>query len=262
LAAGDAEGAKPQRLRPDRTARACAIVLATALLAGCARTGDFGRIEGPSEPESLAFLHADPVPTGALASRQTLTDDERELRALGANLLRPPHAPEHRFAWASPPADDPPAGGPHDLSRYSEMLLRGPFRSAAARYARLIDDTRNDIDRLAPFFVLARRVVDLDRKRERSVAVIPGLSPQAVADAHRRVYENRRLIADVHHALTARTAMYRYALERLVVTLPSPMAVQAERTRMELERNLVGLSAFAGAGVAVALPPPPPITKP
>jgi hypothetical protein len=69
--------------------------------------------------------------------------------------------------------------------------------------------------------------------------------------------ENRRLIADVHRTLAARTVMYRYALERLVVAVPSTMAVQAERARMELERQVAALALFAGADVAILAPAPP-----
>jgi hypothetical protein len=53
------------------------------------------------------------------------------------------------------------------------------------------------------------------------------------------------LIAEVHRTMTNRTVMYRTALERLVIALPSPFAVEAERQRIELERRLAEIQVFS-----------------
>ncbi|MBX6426445.1 MAG: hypothetical protein IRZ09_11060 [Variibacter sp.] len=210
------------------------------LVGGCARTGDFGRGVGEAELPPAE----DPVQTGSVpASSFPLTDDERQLRALARNLLASP-SEQGRFVLS---AVDGAGEHADPAARYVDYLVNGPFRSAAARYARLIDDTRNDLTRLDPFFALARRVADLDRKRERSLAYVTGLTQEELTNARRRVRENMMLIAEVHRVMRERAAMYRIALERLVIALPSPMAVEAERQRLELERRLGEIQVFAVA---------------
>ena len=59
-----------------------------------------------------------------------------------------------------------------------------------ARYNQLIDDIRNDIVRIEPFFAIARRVVDLDRRREASMEQIADLSPAERVNAQARIGEN------------------------------------------------------------------------
>jgi hypothetical protein len=228
-------------------------------MAGCVRTGDFGRIEGSASESGQPRPLIDPIHTGSVPTGLALTDDEQQLRALARNLIASPrdHAKWLGFGAAAAPADPTPAGVPREAALYAAQLLRGPYASAAARYARLTDDTRNDLVRVDPFFALARRVVDIDHKRERTLAYIPALTPASVGAARQRMQENRRLIADVRRALAARTVMYRYALERLVVAVPSTMAVEAERARMELERHVAALAVFAGADLAVLAPAPP-----
>jgi hypothetical protein len=135
----------------------------------------------------------------------------------------------------------------HNAEAYASRLIDGPYRSAAARYARLIDDTRSDLTRLEPFFALARRVADLDHKRERSLPHVSALSEAELTNAQRRVRENMLLISEAHRTLYERAAVYRFALERLVIALPSPMAVEAERLRSELERRLAAIQVIAAA---------------
>jgi len=62
---------------------------------------------------------------------------------------------------------------------------------------------------------------------------------------HRRLRENMLLVSEVHRTLQERAIMYRFALERLVIALPSPMAAEAERARSELERRLAAIQVFA-----------------
>jgi hypothetical protein len=54
----------------------------------------------------------------------------------------------------------------------------------------LIDDIRNDMTRLPQLFETAARVLDIDRKRQQSLAYISGLSDGDRRDAMRRVREN------------------------------------------------------------------------
>jgi hypothetical protein len=55
--------------------------------------------------------------------------------------------------------------------------------------------------------------------------------------------------------------MYRRALERLVIALPSPLAVEAERQRLELERRLAEIRVFASAPQRSAAAPQPIVSK-
>ena len=89
--------------------------------------------------------------------------------------------------------------------------------------------------------IVARRVADLDRKRGQSLAHVPALAPVEEQDARRRMRENALLIAEVQHTLQERAGLYRFALERLVISVPSPLAAEAERTRAELERRLASI---------------------
>jgi hypothetical protein len=215
-----------------------------AFLGACSQAGDLGRPQRFGAAEFAILPDTGPAYTaGVSASSFPLTDDERQLRALGQNLLNPPFDPgwPHGLPGAGPVRE---LGGSEAYVRY---LVEGPYRSAAARYARLIDDTRNDLVRADPFFTLARRVADLDHKRERSLVYVSTLTQGELTHAHRRVRENMMLMSEVHGSLQERAAMYRLALERLVIALPSPMAVEAERMRTEFERRLAAIQVVAPA---------------
>jgi hypothetical protein len=125
-----------------------------------------------------------------------------------------------------------------DYRAYGKRLMVRPYRSAGARYSQLIDDMRNDITRIGPFFQVARRVLDIDAKRAKSITYIPDLSAQERADARRRIAENALIVAWVQHSLKERADAFRYALERIVVATPYPMAVDAERTLMQLKQHI------------------------
>ena len=213
--------------------------LALVLLMGCTRTGDFDRA-APLPP-----LYKPPA-SGAVYATGTvskigypLTDEEKELRAL-ANGIFTAGAPIEPSLFlgvrrpARPLAVSPPAQG----DAYVAYIVEGPFRSATARYSRLIDDTRSDIARLEAFLPVARRVADLDAKRRKSLPHVGGLTEGEIIAAQRRIRENMMLMAEVHRTLSERAATYRVTLGRLVVAVPSPMAVDADRARGELERRL------------------------
>jgi hypothetical protein len=54
--------------------------------------------------------------------------------------------------------------------RYYNRLMSDWHRSPSSRYAQLIDDIRNDTTRLSQFFETAGRVMDIDQKRQKSLA--------------------------------------------------------------------------------------------
>jgi hypothetical protein len=181
---------------------------------------------------------------GLPPSRYGLTDDERELRDLAYPLIEPPF---ERQRWYSVLNEYGVSRifrrdwWHYDRTDYSRELMGQRYRSPAARYSRLIEDARNDIVRIGPFFTTARRVIDMDAKREQSLAYISDLTEEEAANALSRITENRLVIGWVHRSLTERAAGFRYALERLVIAFPSPMAVEAERVlnqlKMRIEEN-------------------------
>ena len=93
---------------------------------------------------------------------------------------------------------------------------------------------RNDITRFEPFFACAIRVIDLDRKRNASMARVSELSPQEKADAVARMQENALIVQWVQQSLEQRVSSYRWALERLVIQAPDGMAADADRLIGEL----------------------------
>lgn len=111
--------------------------------------------------------------------------------------------------------------------------------SSAALYARLIDDIRNDTTRLSQFFETAGRVIDIDQKRQKSLAYIPGLSKEEQYNATRRIRENAHVLHVVRQSLINRVAAYQFTLERLVISVPSVQAVEAERLLKQLQSQIV-----------------------
>jgi hypothetical protein len=218
------------------------LTLILGLLSACAE-GDFGRIRSSLVTDDMhAWIGTEAVGSiGVPASRFGLTEEERELRDLAYPLIE---APFDRHRWYSILGEYGVARvfrrdwWQFDPTAYSTQLMARHYRSGIARYAQLIEDIRNDIVRIAPFFRTAARVVDLDQKRQQSMTYIPNLSAEEHANAANRVSENQLVIAWVHHSLNGRTAAYRHALERLVIAYPSPMAIDAERALNQLRAQI------------------------
>jgi hypothetical protein len=132
-----------------------------------------------------------------------------------------------------------------DRKAYAEQLLTTPVRSHTARYAKLVEDIRDDVVRIDPFFAVARYVIDIDRKRAESLRHFTASNTDARGDARARIFENIAVIKWVQNSLRAREASYQLALERLVVEAPSPMAAEAERsltlmqTRISVHRDVL-----------------------
>jgi hypothetical protein len=122
-----------------------------------------------------------------------------------------------------------------DRTSYSKCLMSSEFRSASARYAQLDDDIRNDLTRMPQFFETAGRVLDMDQKRQKSLAYVSAVPPKELQNAQRRMRENESIVALVRAKLTQRAASYHYALERLVIATPSTQAVDVERAVNHLQ---------------------------
>jgi hypothetical protein len=214
--------------------------LAAALAApSAADAGDFGRPR-PSVFEGLLppQLWRGPV-TGY--STYPFTDLEQELRDRAYALIRPnqPRGKwdlvtlEFRIAAALPPS-----ATSFDVTAYGRMLLWTPGRSEASQYHRFNDDANSDAQLIGPFVAVACRVADMDVKRARSLPHVGIATADETENALGRVRENRMIIAWVRRALFDRLASYRYALERLVIAVPSPLAVEAERTLGRFARHV------------------------
>jgi hypothetical protein len=212
-----------------------ALALIAMLVPGCSSIGDFGRLDDHLVTDDIhawvgeeAAVHA-----GQPISADNLTDDERTLRDLAFPLIEPSYDP----------------------TAYYRHLQGELLRSTAARYNQLIDDIRNDIVRVEPFFMQARRVVDLDRRRAASMEQIASLTPAERANAQARIGENSLTIAWVRNSLDQRCASYRFALEHLAVGEPELLAAEADRVLTQLQQMIEAhevLVALPGIPVAVA----------
>jgi hypothetical protein len=237
-------------------------VLALLLLPGCSSIGDFDRLQPALVTDDIhawvgqeAAAHA-----GAPISLDNLTEEERTLRDLAFPLIEPPYdrgrwdsvlyeygvkREFRRELWAV------------DFTAYYRHLQAAGHRSTAGRYNKLIDDIRNDVVRIGPFFDIAQRVVELDRRREASMQYIADLNAPDRLNALARVGENNLTIAWVHHSLTQRCAGYRFALEHLVVAEPEKLAAQADVALTQLQQliaanQLVAAPRFAAVPLDVA----------
>jgi hypothetical protein len=242
-------------MSPRSPCREAALPIAALLgvaLAGCSSLGDFGRVQPSLVNDDIHDWVGQEAAAraGAPISRANLTEDERLLRDLAFPLIEPPFDRQRwnavvyeygldskfrRDLWI----EDPTVYYAH---------LEGSFvRSSAARYNRLSDDIRNDIVRIDPFFVVARRVIDLDRRREASMQAVADLSPAEAFDARARIGENALVIAWVQHALVERCASYRFALEHLAVVEPEAAAADVDHVLTQLQQQI-------GANTLVAVP--------
>jgi hypothetical protein len=209
---------------------------ALTLLAGCA-SGEFGEINSALVTDGIHdWVGRDtgkpPVPPSAFE----YTDDERALRDNAYPLIEPPF---DRQKWYS-------VAGEYGLIRYKladrqkyfDRLMSDYHRSPSSRYAQLIDDIRNDTTRLSQFFETAGRVIDIDQKRLRSLEYISSLGKAERQNALRRVRENAHVLEIVRQSLSDRASAYHFALEHLVLTIPSAQAVEAERLLIQLENQI------------------------
>jgi hypothetical protein len=229
-----------QRVRGGLAACRVAAGAIFAMLASCGANGDFGRVRPSLVPDYIHdWLGRDAaLNSGKLPSEYNLTEDERLLRDLAYPLIEPPYDRQRWFSVLSEFGitqtfkDD---WWFFDRDVYVDRLMGGRFfhgpyyRSTAGRYSQLIDDIRNDVVRIDPFFEAARRVVDLDHKRQQSLTYVTRLTPFERANALNRVKENVLVVGWTQCSLDARAAVFRYALERLVIAEPARVAVEAER---------------------------------
>lgn len=226
------------------------------MLAGCA-SGDFGRVRPSLVKDDMhAWVGTEaPGRQNRPPSKFQLTDAERQLRDLAYPLIEPPYDRQRWYSVLAEYGMNVNSDTPYpDRTAYAKQLLTTPVRSQYARYAKLSEDIRNDIVRVDPFFAVARYVIDIDKKREQSLARFAASNKDAAADAHVRIAENIAVIAWVQKSLHARAASYQLALERLVVEAPSPTAADAERSLTLLRTRIAAHGNVLHPEVADAAP--------
>lgn len=219
-----------------RVSRSLLLLATIGMLGGCANS-DFGEVNETLVTNGIHdWIGRGAPPAKAQPSKFEYTDDERALRDNAYPLIEPPY---DRQQWYS-------VAGEYGLIRfnladrqkYFERLQSEWHSSSAALYARLIDDIRNDTTRLSQFFETAGRVMDIDQKRQKSLAYISGLSKAEQYSAIRRNKENAHVVKIVRQSLFDRVASYQFALERLVIMVPSVQAVEAERLLKQLQSQI------------------------
>jgi len=216
-------------------------VATLVVLGGCAN-GDFKEIRAELVHDDIHDWMDYDATAGINTSPSgfQFTDDERQLHDLGYPLIE---APYNRQKWYSVAGEYGVIGydhrGPFDRTAYATHLFGDRYRSPSARYAKLIEDVRNDATRIPAFFEVAARVLDIDQKRRKSLSYVSSLSARERDEALRRIYTNQRVVAKVRLKLEQRISAYRFALERLVIMTPAPEAVDAERAINQLQSQLV-----------------------
>jgi hypothetical protein len=251
-----------RELMPARAGLSLIALLALPALAGCSSTADFGRLNQALVTDDIhAWVGAEAATkAGAPVSGNNLTDEERTLRDLAFPLIEPPY---DRLRWDAVVYEYGTKQSfqrklwAFDPTAYYRHLQTRLDRSTAARYNQIVDDIRDDIVRIEPFFAVARRVADLDRRRQASMDMIADLSPPERFSAQARIGENSLTIAWVRNSLDQRCASYRFALEHLAVAEPESAAAQADIVLTELKQQIdanqvvVAAPRFAAAPVAV-----------
>jgi hypothetical protein len=233
----------------DRSGSFAVLAALAFALAACAETGDFGRPRAsvwsatllPAAGGLAAAYREEPV------SPFALTDDEGELRDRAWRFL----APAHERAWFDRQVSAlvrarvlPLHLRPRDPAAYHAALVTDPARSPVSRYRRLGEDVAADRALIAPFGLVASRVIEADRLRLRAVPFMGEATDARIRDAVARVAENRCLVAWVRQSLAERTDAYAHAVEQLFLETPDPGAVTPERGIAELRATRLLLDAL------------------
>lgn len=234
--------------------RAACGAVACLALAGCAApVGDFGRREGGIYADTMTevsgpFAHAYGVDRRAVFE---YTDEEREMRLVGWDLVRPPDrdVPGNalsEFRWWRTLPDSYYGDYPQ---AYWRALILLPVSSHETRYRRIILQARADSQRMPLFRDVASRVGLADGAR-RSAADALAANAAMRQEAERRIAENRAVVETVCRAMAIRISAYRYALGRLMVETPATLSVETEAAinGLDWEVNACLMSLRVGVG--------------
>jgi hypothetical protein len=246
------------------------VALAASLGVAACANGDFGRIKRGLVADGMHDWvgYTAAASAGVPVSVYPLTDNERLLRDLAFQLIEPAYDRNrwysilNEYGWSRMFGRD---WCFYNITEYDSYLRAVPFRSATARYARLNEAIRNDVVRIPQFTSVARRVVDMDFKRAKSLELTAPITPFEIANAQARIAENALVISWVQQSLVNRAATYAYALERLAIATPEPMAAEVDRSITMLRtaaadnRIIPGPEIVPGPIVHIAPYPPPPV---
>src|ERR1700722_6226324 len=165
--------------RDTRPAAICA-VLSFLVLSGCSSIGDFGALDPAPVRDGIHDWVGQEaaVRGGAPISAFNLTDDEHTLRDLAFPLIEPPYDRQRWdavvYEWGDKHSFQHALWN-YDMTAYYRKLQEQLYRSTAARYNQIIDDIRDDLVRIGPFFIMAHKVADLGRRRQATMVQIPAL---------------------------------------------------------------------------------------
>jgi hypothetical protein len=224
--------------------------LAACTLAGCV-AADFDReritVFDPPVHERVQARLVERI--GGPASEYKLTDDEKLLRDFAYAIVKPPY---ERERWYDVLAHHGLKviqinDGAYDHAAYWNRMDATIRESEQSAYAKVVTDTRSDTVRIEPFFATAWKVTDMDRKRVMSLGHVSGLSTAEYNNAVARTQENVAIVRWVCHCLHERAAGYRFAIERLVISTPSPSAAEAERSLNYLQMRIARYCRIASA---------------
>jgi hypothetical protein len=218
-----------------------ASLIAALSVGGCGLYGDFDRVR-PSlatDEANARIEREELIRDGGKPSNFSLTDEERQLRDLGRAIIPPPNDRNRwdtvfrdyvldEIEWLDT-AKEKREPVNFDRVAYWKDLHEDERRSEASAYSKLITDAREDVIRLEPFFAIAARAADMDRKRHSVLALASASSTAERSNARRRNQENVAIVMRVCRALGERMVSYNYALERLAIQAPSSMAADGER---------------------------------
>jgi hypothetical protein len=251
-----ADGCVARQVRVGAGSRLFLLVFALGL-GGCAN-GDFGRLKQELVTDDMhGWVGREAArDAGLKPSNYPLTDEERQMRDLAYPLIEPPFDRNKFYSIVNEYGVSQTFGGwpQYDRTAYTKRLMFTAYRSATARYAQLNTDIRNDVERIPTFFAIARRVLDLDSKRDKSMAQVPDLKPLERSNAKARIAENTLIIEWVQQSLLDRAEAYRNTLERLVVATPAPMAVETERSLTLMQTRIAESQVLVGRAPGSAAP--------
>ena len=215
--------------------RTCCFLAVAFCLGACVTepVGDFGRKE-------TSVFH-DTILAGAgriaaanredITSSYQLTDEEKELRDVAWDLIRPPYgggsfSSDFKFtlAWSH---IRPQAWYEYDAADFYRYLRSDGLLSHETYYERIIAQARSDASRLPVFRDVAVRVGKGDGARR---AALRALDADAAMrrEAEARIFENGEVVSWVEHSMQQRILAYRTALGRLMIEMPSTKGVDAE----------------------------------
>jgi hypothetical protein len=230
-----------QASRGHRLLYGLASLVSALSVGGCGLYGDFDRVR-PSlatDEANARIEREELIRSGGKPSNFPLTDEERQLRDLARAIIPPPNdrnrwdtvfrdyvLDEIEFLGTAKEKREPVK---FDRAAYWTDLHEDERRSEASAYSQLVTDAREDVIRLEPFFAIASRIADMDRKRDAVLALAASSNMAERSDARRRNQENVAIVMRVCRALGERMISYNYALERLAIQAPSSRAADGER---------------------------------